>query len=43
MSESVAMQFQGLVSMSEAHITTREYEMFLAGARAGDHLDVQEL
>lgn len=42
-SESMAMQHQGLVSMSVAHITTREQKDFLGGAAMGDHVDVQEL
>lgn len=44
MSASVAMQLQGSVLMSMAHITTREHgDPSVVGAATGDHVDVQGL
>jgi hypothetical protein len=43
MSGSVAMQWQGSVSMSMAHISAIEYGMSLVRAASGYHTDVQGL
>lgn len=43
MSESVAMQHWGLVSMSVVHIINREHKDFLATSAIGNHMNVQLL
>ena len=40
MSESIATQQQGLVSMSMPHVTIREHEDSLVGAANGNYVDV---
>ena len=42
-SPSVVLQQQGSVSISMAHITTREDGMILFSAASRDHVDVQGL
>lgn len=43
MAESMAMQWQGLVSMSIVHITKREHGASMVRAAARDHVEVQGL
>ena len=40
MSETMAMQWQGLVSMSVAPVTSREHGMSLVRVATGDHMDI---
>lgn len=43
MAESMAMQWQGLVSLSMVHITKREHGASMVRAAARDHVEVQGL